>query len=52
VSVLLTGLALLTLREPIAWWLGGEEQYDREARKEWLLEAKVYQTLPKWSATI
>src|SRR6266542_4074936 len=37
-------------RPPIATaacWLGGEERYDREALKEWLLEAKVYQTLPE-----
>jgi signal transduction histidine kinase len=47
VPVLLVGLAVITLREPLVWWLGGEERYDQEALKEWLLEAKVYQTLPE-----
>ncbi|MCC6420226.1 MAG: HAMP domain-containing histidine kinase [Gemmataceae bacterium] len=46
VPILVVGLAVVTLREPVAWWLGGEEKYDQEALKEWLLEAKVYQTLP------
>src|SRR6266545_1391540 len=47
VPALLVSLAVLTLREPVAWWLRGEEKYDREALKEWLLEAKIYQTLPE-----
>ncbi len=46
VPVLLVGLAVVTLREPVVWWLGGEERYDQDALKEWLLEAKVYDTLP------
>src|SRR5262245_8676429 len=46
-AVLLVALAVVTLREPITWWLQGEENYDQEALKEWLLEAKVYQTLPE-----
>ncbi len=47
VPVLVLGLAVVTLREPVLWWLGGEEKYDQEALKEWLLEAKNYQTLPQ-----
>src|SRR5262245_28142219 len=46
-AVLLVALAVVTLREPITWWLQGEENYDRQALKEWLLEAKVYETLPE-----
>jgi hypothetical protein len=45
--VLVLLLAVVTLREPVLWWLGGEERYDEEALKEWLLEAKNYQTLPQ-----
>jgi signal transduction histidine kinase len=45
--ILLVGLAVLTLREPVVSWLSGEEQYDQDALKEWLREAKVNQTLPE-----
>jgi signal transduction histidine kinase len=45
--LLLVALAVVTLREPIDWWLHGEETYDQEALQEWLLEARVYQTLPE-----
>jgi signal transduction histidine kinase len=47
VPLLLVGLAAVTLREPVVSWLSGEERYDQDALKEWLLEAKVYQTLPE-----
>src|SRR5262245_66088249 len=47
VPLLLVGLAVVTLREPVVSWLSGEERYDQDALKEWLLEAKVYQTLPE-----
>ena len=44
--VVLCALVILILREPLAWWLSGEEKYDREALKEWLREATISQTLP------
>lgn len=47
VPAFLAGLVFLVLREPISWWLHGEEIYDREAVKEWVREARVYQTLPE-----
>jgi signal transduction histidine kinase len=47
VPLLLVALAVITLREPVVSWLSGEERYDQDALKEWLLEAKVYQTLPE-----
>jgi len=42
----LCGLVLLTVREPIDWWLRGQEQFDQEALREWIREARVNQTLP------
>jgi signal transduction histidine kinase len=44
--LLVVGAALLTLREPLVWWLHGEQIYDQEAIKEWVREARVYSTLP------
>src|SRR4029077_19678830 len=35
------------LREPLSWWLHGEEIYDQEAIKEWVREARVFTTLPE-----
>src|SRR5262249_61009370 len=43
--LLLCALVVLTLREPLVWWLHGEEKYDREALKEWLVEARNVKTL-------
>lgn len=45
--IFLCALVLLTLREPLVWWLQGEERYDQEALREWLREARVFQTLPE-----
>jgi signal transduction histidine kinase len=42
----------LTLWEPIAWWLNGEERYDRHALKEWIQEAKTSATLPELVAKL
>jgi signal transduction histidine kinase len=47
VPVLVTGLLLLLLREPLAFWLRGEDTYDQEALVEWIREARLYQTLPE-----
>src|SRR4051812_28062561 len=46
VPLLLALLAVVTLREPVASWLQGEEKYDQDALREWVQEAKVYETLP------
>ena len=35
----LIAVVLLVLREPVTWWLHGEEKYDQEAIKEWIREA-------------
>src|SRR5262249_47943604 len=43
--LLLCALVVLTLREPLVWWLHGEEKYDREALTEWLIEARNVKTL-------
>lgn len=47
VPALLAVLVFFILREPLAWWLHGEEIYDKEAIKEWVREARIYQTLPE-----
>jgi signal transduction histidine kinase len=39
--VLLAALAYIVLREPLNWWLHGEEIYDQEAMREWVREARV-----------
>jgi signal transduction histidine kinase len=38
---------VLTLWEPIDWWLHGEERYDRHALKEWIQESKISYRLPE-----
>jgi signal transduction histidine kinase len=45
--VVLAALVVLALREPIIWWLHGEEIYDQEAIKEWVREARVFNILPE-----
>jgi signal transduction histidine kinase len=44
--LVIVGVVLLTLREPLVWWLHGDQIYDQEAIKEWLREARVFSTLP------
>jgi signal transduction histidine kinase len=46
VPLLVAGLLFLLLREPLAFWLRGEDTYDQEALVEWIREARLYQTLP------
>jgi signal transduction histidine kinase len=43
----MAALAFVLLRPPLAFWLEGEDRYDREALIEWVREARVYQTLPE-----
>src|ERR1700720_2768853 len=45
--VVLAALVVLALREPLSWWLHGEEIYDQEAIKEWVREARVFTSLPE-----
>ncbi|MCI0742533.1 MAG: HAMP domain-containing histidine kinase [Gemmataceae bacterium] len=45
--MLLAALVILALREPLSWWLHGEEIYDQEAIKEWVREARVNKSLPE-----
>jgi signal transduction histidine kinase len=40
--LLLWGLVLVALGEPLQTWLNGEEVYDRAALREWLDEARGY----------
>jgi signal transduction histidine kinase len=40
--LLLWGLVVVALREPLQTWLHGEESYDRAALQEWLDEARGY----------
>ncbi len=47
VPLLMAGLAFLLLREPIVFWLQGDEKYDQDALTEWVREARVHQTLPE-----
>jgi signal transduction histidine kinase len=44
--VVLAGAVVFALREPIYWYLHGEEVYDQEAMREWIREARIYSTLP------
>src|SRR5262245_38913310 len=39
--LLLVSLLGLALREPVRWWLHGEEIYDQEAIREWVREARI-----------
>jgi len=43
----LAALVIVFLREPVTWWLYGEEIYDQEAMKEWIREARNTKTLPE-----
>lgn len=46
--LMLCGLLLLLLQEPLRWWLHGEEIYDEQAMVEWLREARIgFKTLPE-----
>ena len=38
--LLIAGVVFVTLREPMVWWLHGEQIYDQEVIKEWLREAR------------
>ncbi len=40
--LLLWGLVLVALREPLQIWLDGERGYDEAALREWLDEARGY----------
>ncbi|MBM4067476.1 MAG: HAMP domain-containing histidine kinase [Planctomycetes bacterium] len=42
---LLAVLVFFTLREPLEWWLSGEEKYDQEALREWIRETRINQSL-------
>jgi signal transduction histidine kinase len=48
--LLLAGLLFFTLREPVLWWLQGQQRYDEESLKEWIEEARPDQTLPELTA--
>jgi len=43
--ILLAALVIFLLREPVTWWLHGEQIYDQEAIKEWIHEARNVKTL-------
>ncbi len=46
--VVLWALLVITFREPIGSWLHGQNSYDRNALREWLLEARTFrETLPE-----
>jgi signal transduction histidine kinase len=46
--LLLWGLVVIALRQPLQTWLHGEESYDQAALQEWLEEARGFrQTLPE-----
>jgi signal transduction histidine kinase len=46
--LLLCGFLFFLLREPLDWWLHGEEIYDEQTIKEWVREARVgFRTLPE-----
>src|SRR5437868_14252110 len=44
--LILLCMVALALREPVRWWLHGEEIYDREAIREWVCEARISASLP------
>jgi len=49
--VVLWVLVIYFLREPIDYWLGGEDSYDRSALEEWLDESRGFrETLPEMVA--
>ncbi len=43
--VILIAMGFVSLREPVTWWLRGQEIYDEEAIQEWIREARIYTTL-------
>jgi signal transduction histidine kinase len=46
--VLLWGLVILTLREPLRTWLHAEQEFDQAAMKEWIKQSPVFRlTLPE-----
>jgi two-component system, cell cycle sensor histidine kinase and response regulator CckA len=47
--VLLCALVVFILREPVSWWLHGEEKFDQEAIVEWVRETRQNKTLPELS---
>src|SRR5437660_346040 len=48
VPALLWALVIVSLREPLLFWLGGEQRYDQSVLREWIKEARVgRQTLPE-----
>lgn len=44
-ALLLLVTLVLTLWEPISYWLQGEERYDREAIEEWIQESRIRNSL-------
>ena len=38
---------VITLWEPVSWWLQGEEKYDEAALEEWVKEARIQRSLPE-----
>ncbi len=45
--VVLWGLVVVALYEPVASWLGSEDRYDRDSMVEWLEETRTPETLPE-----
>src|SRR5881275_1940414 len=45
--LLLCGMVILILREPVGWWLHGEQKFDEDALIEWVREARPDKTLPE-----
>src|SRR4051794_40370816 len=48
IPLLMMSLAYLLLRDPLASWLQGEDQYDQDALTEWVRESRIHQTLPEF----
>ena len=48
--VLLWGLVVFALKEPVQVWLQGDARYDEEAVREWIKEARIQRTLPEMAA--
>ncbi len=50
--VLLWCLVVATLKEPVEYWLRGEERFDEDAIREWIKEARVFrETLPEMASS-
>lgn len=45
--LVLGALVFFMLREPLSFWIHGDTIYDQEAIKEWIREARVFNTLPE-----